>query len=604
MRTGKSVSVARKAGRVARWVLGALLLAAVFAVVWVGARGALAYQHLERLKDEARSIAGTVATDPQNALPALTRLASEAENAHQLTSDPVWDLVEHVPWIGPQLAAFATVAEASERMFGGALMPLSSAAAFSSIDDLKLAGGRIDTSALAALEGPAVGAAAEAKQASLAVQRVNRTPLLGVVREALSEADELFEKSSDALDALSRATTLLPTMLGRDGPRSYLLLIQNNAEWRSLGGITGSAILVRTDRGTITLAGTRSATSLSSGIVEPVVQLPDEYTEIYGSRPARYFHNLTQIPDFQVDGPIAREMYKEQTGVDVNGVIAVDPVVLSYLLRSIGPVSFADGETLTADNAVSSLLKEVYLRYSDPAAQDAYFSEATGAVFDALLNGKGSTTGILTALARGVEERRVLMWAAGPEEQAVLAPTALAGGLPTDDERVARIGVFLNDSTGSKMSYYVTPHVAISWGTCSANSGSASRQLTLTLSLTNGAPMNAQSSLPPYVTGNGVYGVAPGSASVVSNIYLPRGWELQSASESDNGSYVEGVVDGREVVSFGFDLAPQTMQTASLVLQATTSTSHAEATVTPTADANLSPTVTASCGGGGAATLE
>ena len=48
-----------------------------------------------------------------------------------------------------------------------------------------------------------------------------------------------------SVDALSRTATLLPAMLGRDGPRDYLIVFQNNAEWRSLGGIVGALALQR-----------------------------------------------------------------------------------------------------------------------------------------------------------------------------------------------------------------------------------------------------------------------------------------------------------------------------------------------------------------------
>lgn len=320
------------AGRIIAWIIGGLLLIVVVATAWVGVRGAMAYQHLEQIQNGAGAAASAVAADPSGATSDVARLASDAQAAHDLTSDPVWAVAEHTPWIGPQLAAFATVASASDDLLRGALLPLATASQSSSIDSLKPVNGRIETGALSTLVAPAEDAAATAGRAAAAVQAIDRTPLLGAVGRAVGQTDELFTRASSALDALSRTTKLLPEMLGQDGPREYLLLVQNNAEWRSLGGITGTAILLRTDAGSISLVDTRSATALSRGITDPVVQLPDDVTDIYETRPARYFHNLTQIPDFTIDGPLARDMYKRQTGVDVDGVIAVDPVVLAYLL--------------------------------------------------------------------------------------------------------------------------------------------------------------------------------------------------------------------------------------------------------------------------------
>lgn len=592
------------AGRIVAWIIGGLLLVVLVTTAWVGVRGAMAYQHLEEIQTTAGSAASAVAADPSESAPALAHLASEAEAARGLTSDPIWAVAERTPWIGPQLAAFATVARASDDLLRGGLLPLATASQSSSIDSLKPINGRIDTNALSTLAVPAENAAVTARQAAMAVQGIDRTPLIGAMDRAVAQAEKLFTRSSSALDALSRTTKLLPAMLGQDGPRDYLLLVQNNAEWRSLGGITGTAILLRTDAGAISLVDTRSATALSRGISEPVIQLPDDVTKIYETRPARYFHNLTQIPDFTIDGPLARDMYKKQTGTDVDGVIVMDPVVLSYLLHAVGPVTVADGQRLTADNAVQVLLNGVYERYPDPAAQDAFFAGATGAVFDAVLTGHGSTAGMLAALARAADEHRVLVWAANADEQALVAGTALAGELPVTDERTARFGVFLNDGTGSKMSYYVKPDVTVSWGRCSQTSRSEPRELVLTLTLSNNAPADAQTSLPPYITGNGVYGVAPGSSTVISNIFLPQGWQLASASASEQNVSMDGNLEGRQVLTYGFSLTPQSSQTITLVVRSTTSASEAEAIVTPTADASLNPVVIADCNNAPAATLQ
>ncbi len=297
-------------------------------------------------------------------------------------------------------------------------------------------------------------------------------------------------------------------------------------------------------------------------------------------------------------------MYQKQTGTLVDGVIAVDPVVLSYLLKATGPVPLPGGDTLTSDNAVPLLLNEVYKKYESPTEQDALFAAATGAVFQALLDGRGSTASMLTALARGVDERRVLMWSAEADEQAQISGTALAGELPTTDAETARFGVYFNDGTGSKMSYYVKPDVQLAWGQCQVGALPNSRTLTLTVTLTNTAPRDAEKTLPPYITGNGAYGIPPGNASVVPNVYLPSGYELVSSTTSDGTSFVAGSIGGHEVLTYGFVLMPGSSATLTLVVRGVSEASEAEAIVTPTADAALSPTVRATCRDVTVATLE
>jgi hypothetical protein len=467
-----------------------------------------------------------------------------------------------------------------------------------SIDSLKPQGGRIDPTALSALQDPAKESALRANAAADSLRAIDRTPLAGVVAAGVERASEMFSDVASAVDGLSRASQLMPTMLGENGPRDYLLIVQNNAEWRSLGGITGTVVLLRADHGAVTLSSTQSATALSERIKGSAIDLPAQVKDIYETRPARYFHNLTQVPDFTIDGPLAREMYSRATDVEVDGVLAIDPVVLSYILGATGAVTLPTGDVLNETTAVPFLLNEVYLRYADPQAQDAVFAGAASAVFQSLLDGQGSAGTIMAALARAGSEHRFFMWSADPSEQSVIDGTTIAGPLPVTDARTARFGVYLNDGTGSKMSYYVRPDVSITWGACGSARTVGQRDISLSIKLTSNAPSDAATSLPWYITGGGVHGTPPGIAKVIPNVYLPEGFELVSAQASDGGTFTEAEYQGRRVLTFGTDLSPGASTTFTVNVRGSSTATEAQAFVTPTADASLSPTVTAACGPG------
>ena len=46
---------------------------------------------------------------------------------------------------------------------------------------------------------------------------------------------------------------LLPQLLGEDGKRTYLVMVQNPAELRSAGGMVGTIAAITADKGTITI---------------------------------------------------------------------------------------------------------------------------------------------------------------------------------------------------------------------------------------------------------------------------------------------------------------------------------------------------------------
>ncbi|MFN3950364.1 DUF4012 domain-containing protein [Microbacterium sp.] len=595
MTVGEKPQALRVAGKVTFWVVAAFLAICVLAAGWVGVRGVMAGTHLASVQSDATAVASTLSSDPSQAVSSLTGVSTHTEAARDLTSDPVWALAEKAPWIGPQLEAVRTIAVSADDLLRLGVLPLAQASQGSSIDALKPVNGRIDARALSSLQGPAQQAAAKADSALSAIRSLNRVPLLGRLASATDQVEDVFSRATGGLDALSRAAQLLPGMLGESGQRSFLVLVQNNAEFRSLGGIAGTALLLQTDSGAVSLVGTETGTALSAGISDPVVTLPDDVQSVYGTRPARYFQNLTQIPDFSIDGPLARDMYRQQTGRDVDGVIAIDPVVLSYLLKATGAVSLPDGTSINGDNATSLFLKDVYQRYPDPAVQDAFFAASSASIFNAFLEGRGSSVGLLSALARGADERRILLWSANPDEQGVIDGSAMAGRLPMTDDDTARFGVYFNDGGGSKMSYYVKPDVSVAWDGCAVAGGTSPRRLTLSVGLTNTAPTDAASSLPVYVTANGWFGAAPGTAVVVGNIYVPEDYRVVSATASNGASFTSASLKGREVLTYGLNLLPQSQESLSVVVETTSSARTAQAFVTPTADSTINPIVSTTC---------
>lgn len=580
----------RVAGTTFAWVLGIGILLAIFALVWVGIRGAIAADFLRSAKVTASDVVADIA-DPEAAAASIDKIATDTAAAHALTSDPIWRAVELTPWIGPQLHAVSTIAAAADDVAASALTPLADVASSLSADAFRPSGGRVELSGFIAVQDAAATSAEAMARATTALDGINDAALVAPLRSIVDEVTTTLDDTASATEALANASVLVPAMLGADGPRDYLVLFQNNAEWRSLGGIAGAAAIIHTDAGQMQLTQQDFAAAFPR-FDPPVADLGSEITAIYGQSPARWFHNVTQVPDFAVTGPLAQQMWLAKHGLDVDGVLSVDPVALSYLLEATGPVALPSGDTLTSDNAVSLLLNDVYLRYPNPAAQNAFFASATSAVFAAVANGAVDPGALLAALARAGDEERIFLWSAHPDDQARLAETTLAGGLPVTDATTSSFGVFLNDGTGSKMDFYQTVDTSVLWESCTLDArGTASGTANLTVTITNTAPATG---LPDYVTGAGSYGVAPGSANTVGYLYLPEGFDLTNATLSTGDGFGGGFHDGRRVLSFDVVLAPGESVSVSVAAASTTPTgSLLEARITPGVNANVTRPISA-----------
>ncbi|MDX2377627.1 DUF4012 domain-containing protein [Microbacterium sp. LRZ72] len=522
------------------------------ATAWLGTRAYAAQDHLQQARELATQFAAaSMDGDDDDALrDKLAALAEEASAARSLTSDGVWRAAETLPWIGPQLRAVSTVSAGLDEIVT-ALEPLVGQVSDVGLEAFAPRDGAIDTDALIQLQGSASEAAEQSAEALRVYSHLDPSLLIPALREPFEQAAALSEQVAGATDVLARATLLLPPMLGADGPRDYLVLFQNNAEWRSLGGLVGSLALVHTEDGRFSLTGQGSGGGLGY-YPEPPIAFDDEVLAIYGTRPGRYPANVTQLPDFTLGAPLAREFWQQTHGDDADGVIAVDPVALSYILEVTGPVSLPTGDTLTAENVVQLVLNEVYLRYDDPLQQNEFFEIATAAVFQAISTRSLDPIALIGALGQASAENRVFIWSSHDDEQAILDGTSLQGKLPVTDADTTRFGVYLNDGTGSKLDYYMRTETAASWCTTHPDgTGEASLRVTLQ----NDAPADI-GEYTKHITGGGNYGVTPGTTRTVAYIYLPEGAEPMSVTAGDGASVGSDIHENRIVYTWETNLLP------------------------------------------------
>jgi hypothetical protein len=290
--------------------------------------------------------------------------------------------------------------------------------------------------------------------------------------------------------------------------------------------------LLQTNAGQMQLAKQVSSSEYTH-YESPVLELPLETRGIYGDITGQYIQDVNLTPNFVQSGELAQEMWRLQFGGEVDGVLSIDPVALSYLLRATGPITLPTGDVLSADNAVQLLLSDVYARYPDTAVQDAFFAAAAGSVFSAVAGGDADPIALITALAQAGAEHRVLIWSSDDTEQAVLADTTLAGALPASDADTQRFGVYFNDATAAKMGPYLDVQTAVGQSTC-RNDKRPNYAVNVTLS--NTAPADAATSLPNYVTAGGAFGTAAGNIKTIVYVYGAPGVENHGVTK--NGEVV------------------------------------------------------------------
>lgn len=483
-----------------------ILVAVVGAGLWIGVRAYLAASELQGAAPMASALESSLqASDGAKAQATAHEVAGHTANAAALTSDVIWRAAEFLPWVGANLSATRQLAAATNDAAQLAVVPLADLAGTLSLRSLKPVNATIALAPLIAAKPTLVAASAALAATSADVAGIDGSQLAVPIGEAKDRLQKLLGQALTGVDALDRTVRLLPAMLGSDGPRNYLLLLQNSAELRSTGGISGALAMLHTENGTFSLAQ-QASTSDFPAFPDPVLPLPTDTRALYGDNTGRYLQDINFTPRFELSGQLAREMWRQRFGVAPDGVIAVDPVVLSYLLVATGPVVLDTGDTLTSENATTILLKDVYVRYPGQEGQNAFFADTTLKVFQALTRASVDPVSLVKALVRAGTEHRLLIWSSHAEDQQVLADTTLTGALPVSTPDVQRFGVYFNDTTGGKMAPYLDVKLATGSEVC-RNDGLPNYEVRVAVANT----VPAGTKLPDYTTGGGWYGVAPGS---------------------------------------------------------------------------------------------
>lgn len=543
--------------RVPARALGLVVVLALLALGWVAFR---AWQAASALQD-ARAWLGDVELDAASVgavTDDLTGLRDSTRRAAAASSDPVWRAAEVLPWAGDQLEAVRVVSTSLDAVVADSLPAATDLRALAG-GGLRLPDGRFDVAALREVAARVETAATTAAGAHADVAALDADALVGPLADPVRQVQDALARVDAGLGPAGSVAGVLPGMLGADGPRTYLVLALNTAELRPPGGIVGTVVAVRVDDGAVSLVDSRSTRDLP-GLPGTVAPLTPEELDTWGPRLGRWIQNAVLTPDFPRAAELVAARWAHSVGGTVDGVVATDPVAVAGLVAATGSVADPDGGTLDADGLVDALLRDSYVRHPDPVAADDYFGAVAANLVAAVGAGTGDPQALLLAGRRAVDERRVRVWSAHPQEQERLAATVGGGAFTSSELFVDQPGVFLADATQGKLGAYLSTDVTFRDARCTGPSPTVDVVLHLDF-----RPPDGVETWGPYVAGTPGPEVALGT--LLTNISV---WSARDAAPlvvTRDGAPATGrvtTVAGRTVQEVASRLTPG--QTQELVV--------------------------------------
>jgi hypothetical protein len=359
---------------------------------------------------------------------------------------------------------------------------------------------------------------------------------------------------SNIKNEITAAVSTGPILAGTDKPKRYLIAFQNSAEARGTGGILGAYAIVEFKKGSLKVIATGSNEPLYGSSLEKIpIDMPDEYKRLYGENPA-ILQNSNLSPHFPYGAEIWLALWKKEFGQSLNGVIAIDPTALSYILRSTGPITLNSGEKITSENLVAGTLKDAYKRFEkDNKARKQYLVDIMNATVKLLNSGEYSKLKMAQAIRDGIVANRILFYSTDESAQKKLSETRLGGFMSLEGNNEFRT-VIQNIDAG-KLDYYLDRSVEIESKSCEKD-----RQTQVRIRVTN--TLKTGVGLSPYVLTRADKGkpasLVTGAHRFKVFIYGPTNARLVSVSRENRTADLGGasVERKRPIYVADVDLAP------------------------------------------------
>lgn len=532
------------------------LLTVVFGC-WLGVRAFEAKSNLEQARISAQQAKDALL---QGNAAGASSFADDAHSHAMLARDAAyslpWNIASVVPWLG---SPFKTGQQLTDVVYGLAtdvLQPSTQAGGVLSPDRL-LQGNRVDVQLLRSEEPRLAQIAVDAAQLDADASAISEPQYISILRDARAELQNQTAEVAELVENTALAARLAPSMMGIDGSRTYFMGFQTPAEARGTGGLLGGFGILRFDNGTATVATLGSNEELIDEYAP--IDLGPQFDQMYGNADAttRYV-NSNISSHFPYAAQIWQSMWAQETGVKVDGVVAMDPIALSYILGAVGPVTLPDGEIVTKDNVVELTMSTSYIRFpTDQTARKTYLQDISSAVVEKMTAGVQSPRKLLEALGEAVSERRIAVWSSSEADQELLEATPLAHIVPDDATPYAE--VVINNLGGNKMDYYLKREIEYVADGCDGDT----RMSTVTVRLTNTVSDAILSTLPDYMAGTeGLpegFPLAFPKGTMVSSVRLLATKDAKVVgllSNGERGSFFESTERGHPVFEVQVAIPP------------------------------------------------
>lgn len=363
----------------------------------------------------------------------------------------------------------------------------------------------------------------------------------------LSEYSEKLTAKADELltvyDAAEKYLPLVKCYLKSDEDCDYLLVAQNSAEIRALGGFPGQAGRVTVRDGVLKILDFSSIYK-----VLPGSGFPDEVElKLFGSA-MKANRDACANPHFPTVASRWADDYARLGRGKLAGVVSITPGIIRDLLEVTGEITLLDDTVINSENGVRYLENELYLKYlnvkdsKNEKFTDKIFADAAMRLLKAIMSDLSveKIVKCISVFEKHCTDRVIMLWLADEEGEQIIRSLGIDGGY-NEDPTHPQLGIYFSNIAASKLGWYLDIEPEIGEGTPNPD-GSVTYPVTVLLrnTITGEEARNAS-----YYVVKGTEGTMHSSITLAA----PAGGTLAAYKDSDPNLYFfEADFKGTQVV--------------------------------------------------------
>lgn len=246
-----------------------------------------------------------------------------------------------------------------------------------------------------------------------------------------ASVEKKLKELSDVARESRAAVSTLPQIMGVGGKKSYLVLLQNNMELRPGGGFIGSVAHIDFENLKLKKIEVQDIYNIDGNLkihVEPPKELKEGL-----EKSDWYLRDSNWEGDFPTSARQAAWFYEKETGLRVDGVVALDLSGMEDLMSILGPVNLADyNEEINSNNLFEKAIAHAEVNFFDGSqAKKSFLTALETALFNKLFFLPSQNwPGITMSLGRSLKEKHLMVYFVDPKLSSFATSQDWTGAMP------------------------------------------------------------------------------------------------------------------------------------------------------------------------------